>query len=256
MEGTTTPLSGADVAAALGWWREAGVDLDFTDEPQHWLAEPEVEAVPVLPAAFAAAAAAAPREEAPQGPTTIGGDPGQWPTTLPDFANWWLNEPSLDDGQVRGRLAPRGEAGAEWMVLVAQPEADDEAAQTLLSGAEGSLLSAMLRAMGIAPEQAYIASALPRHTPLPDWSSFASRGLGRVLAHHVSLVAPQRLVVFGTGILPLLGHDPTQNAQTSGFFNHERGKVPMLGAFELAAIAARPARKAAFWQRWLEFVGP
>ena len=36
-----------------------------------------------------------------------------------DAAGWWLSEPSLDGGTVQGRVAPRGSAGAELMVLVA-----------------------------------------------------------------------------------------------------------------------------------------
>lgn len=248
-----SPLSGADIVAAFGWWRDAGVDLDFSEEPQRWLAAAEpADAPPALPAAFAAAAAAAPREVAAPVATTIGGD-AALPGDLSAFREWWLAEPSLDEGQVRGRVPPRGEAGAPWMVIVAQPEVADT--DILLSGPEGSLLSAMLSAMGIAPEQVYVASALARHTPLPDWDALGRRGLGRVLAHHVSLVAPQRLIVFGSGILPLFGHDPAQSAQTSTAFNHDQGRVPMLSAFELSAIAARPARKAAFWQKWLEFTG-
>ena len=35
-----------DYAAALDWWREAGVDCEFTDEPTVWLREPEAEAAP------------------------------------------------------------------------------------------------------------------------------------------------------------------------------------------------------------------
>ena len=32
---------GESLAAALDWWREAGVDGDFADEPRNWLARPE-----------------------------------------------------------------------------------------------------------------------------------------------------------------------------------------------------------------------
>ena len=252
MEGQATPLTGHDVAAAFGWWRDAGVDLDFADEALHWIAPEGAEDAPQpLPAAFVAPARMQEAAAAPQ--TAIGGDKAHWPTALGAFADWWLAEPSLDSGQVRTRVPPRGPRGAPLMVLVAQPEAQDS--ETLLSGPEGAFLAAFLKAAGFTPETVYLASALPRHTPLPDWEALARQGLGAVLARHIQLAAPERLLVLGSGILPLLGHDPTQTAQISPVFNHEDGKVPMFAAFELSAIAARPARKAAFWQKWLEFSG-
>jgi DNA polymerase len=255
MDGSMEPLGPADIAAALDWWRDAGVDLDFVDDPVRWLAEPEADAaeqVPALPSAFVA-----PRREETAAPgaddavTRIGGGRAGWPTDLAAFAAWWLAEPSLDGGVVRGRVPPRGVQGAELMVVVAAPGEED--GEELLSGREGALLGAMLRAMGIAPEAVYFASALPRHTPLPDWDRLAAQGLGAVLAHHVRLVAPRRLIAFGTNILPLLGHDPAQIAATSLRFNHEGVMTPLLGALDLATLAGGPARKAGLWRRWLEF---
>ena len=35
---------GESLAAALDWWREAGVDGDFADEPRNWLEKPEAAA--------------------------------------------------------------------------------------------------------------------------------------------------------------------------------------------------------------------
>jgi len=254
MEGTVKPLKVEAMAAALEWWRDAGVDRDYVDAPVQWLAADEL-AEPALPVAFGGALARA----EPVAPATtaqrplIGGEPAGWPADLASFAQWWLAEPSLDGGQVRGRVPPRGAAGAECMVIVAQPAPDDR--EQLLEGREGAFLSAMLAAMGLPAKSVYLASALPRHTPVPDWSMLAADGLGAVLAHHIALVAPQRLIVFGTGILPLLGHDPAQSAKNSAIFNHGGLNIPLLGALDLGVVADRPARKANFWQRWLEFSG-
>ena len=50
---------GESLASALDWWREAGVDGDFADEPRNWLARPEAPegAVPAPAAAPKAPAA-------------------------------------------------------------------------------------------------------------------------------------------------------------------------------------------------------
>jgi uracil-DNA glycosylase len=237
------PLGGDDLAAALAWWRDAGVEHDYADAPRAWLKPVE----PVIEQAAAAAPVAPP----PPPRERIGGDPAQWPQSLEEFAPWWLSEPALDNGQVAGRIAPRGIAGAEIMVLVDHPEAGDT--ERLLSGPQGKLLAAILSAIGIAAEQAYLAATLPRHMPLPDWAALGEAGLGELTAHHIALAAPKRLLVFGGHVSSLLGHDP---ANSTGFLpnlDHEGAKVPALVAPGLELLAARPRGKARLWQALLDW---
>jgi len=259
MEGTAHPLSPAprpeDIAAAFGWWREAGVDLDFTDDPAQWLAaEPSPDGAlppPAVPSAFLASpadrAASAPVAAA----TIIGGAPESWPQDFAAFADWWMSEPSLDMGRVQSRVPPRGAAGADLLVIVPQPEPADS--DRLLSGHLGSLLSAMLSAMGVDENRACVISTLPRAMPLPDWEGMAAQGLGALLRHAVGLAAPRRIVAFGSVIPPLLGHDPAQKSGISPAFNHHGTSVPLLAARDLAFYAAKPAAKARLWQQWLDF---
>ena len=230
------------VAAALDWWRDAGVDGDWLDEPKSWLAPaPEEAPAPELPAI---AAKVAP----PSAPTEIA-EPLEVPGDLAAFREWWMTEPRLDGGRVADRVPPRGPAHADVMLLVAEPEREDT--DSLLSGPEGRLLQAMLSAMGIAPEQAYFASALPRHTPQTDWNAVARAGLGEALCRHIALAAPKRLIVLGRHILPLLGNDPAQSTAFSLQFDREGLRLPMFAARDLAALLARPRWKAEFWREWL-----
>lgn len=242
----------ADYAAALDWWREAGVDLDFADEPQGWLraseAEAEVEAEPGQPEraegppprtvprglAGPGAAPALERALASAPRPAIGGDPAHWPRDLAAFRAFWLTEPSLDPS-LADRVAPVGEAGAELLLLVGQPEEGDR--EALLSGELGTLVERMLRAMGIAQDRAYLASALPRCTPVPEWEDLAARGLAALTCHHLSLAAPRRVLVFGKG--------PAMLARDCG--------LPMLAAPQLETLARSPAHKRKFWTRWLEW---
>lgn len=239
-----SPLQ-ADIAAALDWWREAGVDAAYSDEPRGWLADPEAEAP--------AAEAIKPTKVAPPPvpAAKIGGPRAAWPGDLAAFRQWWLAEPLLDEGGLAPRVAPLGDAGAELMVLIAMPEESDR--DTLLSGPQGRLLDGFLAAAGLAPEQVYRAAALPRHTPLADWAQLTTQGMGDVLAHHVALARPKRLLVLGRVVLPLCGHDPAQGAQKLRSFNHEGGRVPALFEAGLERLLGNWQLRARLWQRWLDW---
>jgi hypothetical protein len=247
-----------ELTAALDWWRGAGVDHAFEDAPRQWLAVPDAEAAATSTnTTHFSATLAAPVAAAAPAPM-IGGDRADWPGDLAEFRAWWLTAPSLDGGQVRDRVPPRGPAGAPLMVLVPEPEAADS--DILLSGKQGRLLAAMLSAMGYGGDQVYVASVLPRHTPMADWAGLAAQGLGAVLLHHIALAAPQRLIAFGRHILPflgpaLLGNAPPQTSAILPSINHEGGSTALLQARDLGSLLERPIAKGAFWQHWLEFSG-
>jgi DNA polymerase len=175
----------------------------------------------------------------------------QIPGDLAGFVQWWMTEPALDNGRTADRVPPRGPVGAATMILVPEPERED--GEHLLSGPQGRLLKAMLAAIGIDPEQTYFASILPRHMPHADWLALHAAGFSQVLARHISLAAPQRLISFTGNILPLLGHDPANNPAFSREFHHEGNSVPMFAARELAALIERPRWKAGFWKDWLDW---
>ncbi len=231
------------IAAAQAWWREAGVDLEYRDEPQGWLAEPHAEVEPEA-AAPATAESPSPRPE-------IGGARTGWPQDLESFGDWWLAEPSLDEGGTFPRVAPRGPASAPLMVLVPMPEADDR--DTLLGGREGRLLASFALAMGLAPKAVYFAAALPRHTPHPDWQRLAARGLGDVLRHHVALARPERLIVFGRDVSSLLGHDPAQAAPTVSELEIQDRKLPLLVSYAPDRLLQNAGQRARLWQGWLQW---
>lgn len=245
---TTPPraLKASDIAAALDWWREAGVDQDFSDAARDWL---EAKAPAVTEAALPAPKEFVP-PPAPAAPP-LGGLRDDWPQDLAAFTAWWLTEPSLDAGQVFGRVAPRGLKNAPLMVLVDHPEAGDS--DRLLSAEQGRLVHALLAALGIAPEEAYVASLLPRHMPMPDWPALAASGLGEIALHHVALAAPQRVISFGANVSSLLGHDPAKSADPLQQFYHVGPSVPALAAPGLTTLMARPRGKAALWQALLNW---
>lgn len=240
-----SPFAG-EIAAALQWWRDAGLEHDFSDDPADWLARSE-------PAVTEAAPPPPPKAiERPVAPLPkLGGDSAGWPQDLAAFTQWWLAEPSLDNGHVEGRIAPRGPASAALMVMVDHPESQDD--DRLLSGPQGRLLDAILAALGIAPDQVYVASLLPRYMPLPDWTTLHAAGLGDLARHHVALAAPKRLISFGQHVSSLLGHDPAKSAENLPQNYQVGAQVPALAAPGLETLMARPRGKARLWQALLDW---
>lgn len=238
------------IAAVQGWWREAGVDLAFHDEPAAWLAgeEPVPDSADTSPPLLASRTPEPP--SAPQR-SAIGGDRAGWPRDLEAFREWWLAEPSLDEGGSHPRIAPRGPVDASLMMLVPMPEIEDQDA--LLSGSHGRLLTSLALAMGLAPGQLYLAAALPRHSSLPDWDHLAASGAGEILRHHISLANPTRLIVFGSRVLPLLGHDPAQAAPAVSEIDIHGRQIPLLATFAPERLLGNARQRAGLWQRWLEW---
>lgn len=237
----TNPDYATAIAATLDWWRDAGVDMAFTDEPRSWL--PPAEPDPRQPTA-AESRRAAPEPELPAAPPPL-------PDTLDAFRAWWMSAPELDGGRCTGRVPPRGAASPELMVIACAPEGEDR--DTLLSGPEGRLIDSLATACGLGEEQVYRASALPCHTPGTDWSPQANQIISRALVQHIALVRPKRLLVLGFVILPLLGHHSPQAAAVSLSFNHEGVTVPLLAVRRVPAFASQPRWKSALWQAWLDW---
>lgn len=235
-----------EITGALDWWRDAGVDCDFLDEPVEWLSPP---------APSTDGPASRPRPElkpvAEVAPNATSIDPAALPADIAAFTPWWLSEPLLCEGGPAARVAPQGQPGAELMIVVEEPEAED--GDTLLSGPQGQLLDAILAAFGTRRADVYLASALPRHTPGADWNAMALRGIGQVLAHHVALVAPKRLFVLGGNVLPLIGHESPHRPAMLRTFEHEGGSIPLLASWALPALLAQSRAKPVLWRAWLEW---
>ena len=236
------------LAAALDWWRDAGVDYDLGDIPEAMLAKPDTR--PEAPVSHPAASTRKSEAVGNALPPQVGGKREQWPDTLTDFAHWWLTEPSLDAGGMAPRVPPRGTAKAPLMVIVPMPEANDT--ERLLGNRQGELVGNMMRAMGLTDDTTYLASALPRHAPHTDWSHLKTSGMGEVLLHHIALVQPGRVLVLGRDICDLLGLDRKQGAKT---IDADSGTIQILASFAPEGLLENTRLRSDLWRRWLDWTG-
>lgn len=239
----------SQIHAAFDWWRDAGVDIDFTDDVTDWL-EKQAGLAPVKSEQVAAKPPESDLVDLPQKKIDLlGENPSQ---DLKEFREWWLSDPAIDQIGIRGRIPPIGPRAAQLMIVVMTPEEEDT--QSLLSGAQGKLLDGFLRAARLERSEIYIASVLPRHSPISDGNNLKSTGYGKVLLHHIRLAEPKRLLVLGKNILPLLGHEMTQEPAHLQNINHENHTLPLMVVEGLGSMLAMPRLKARFWRKWLDWM--
>lgn len=158
-------------ASALNWWEVAGVDMIVGEEPRDWL-NPRAKAAPI---------AATPA-------------PAALPDTLEAFHGWLATTADLPFATPSAqREAPVGDPDSGLMVLVDMPSPEGG----LLTGEAGALFDKMLVAIGRSRETIYLASLSPIRTPTGIVEDRYAARLGDVARHHIGLVAPKTLLMFG-----------------------------------------------------------
>ncbi len=180
-------MSSSAAASALGWWSEAGVDTLVDETPRDWLR-------PAKPAP--AVARPGPEAEiAPALPDTLA---DTLPDTLDAFRLWLTDPAGLPLGALLApRVAPAGDPAAGLMVMTDMPGQTDPAQGALLSGTAGALFDRMMAAIGRSRETLYLSSLSPLRTPTGALSPAESAKLADIARHHIGLVRPRALLLFG-----------------------------------------------------------
>jgi len=239
-----------EAQSLVDWWQLAGVDWDFADIPNDWLADdaPPVRTAPAQRPAPQQAPVAGSR--APGAPVAKAPAELVLPETLDAFVAAWRSGSLAADGGDGRHIAPAGRKGARVMILTGAPERDDQ--DTVLSGRSGRLLDMIARACGFAPEDVYRASLFPRvvldnQAALPHLGTWT-----RIARHHIGLATPEMLVVAGEDTArALLSHDPSQKPTDLHFLNHGDRTVKTVVTRKLSLMFHRIAQeKGMAWQQW------
>ncbi|MGZ8350039.1 MAG: uracil-DNA glycosylase family protein [Allosphingosinicella sp.] len=223
--------------SALSWWREAGVDVIVGEAPRDWLAP--APAVRESPAPFAAAPAAAAAAPA-----------AAMPDTLDAFQAWLLASDQLPfASRTAPRVGPSGDPGSGLMILVDMPAAADVAAGSLLSGEAGELFDRMMAAIGRSRETLYLAPLSPYRTPSGQLDPAGAARLAEIARHHIGLVAPQALLLFGDACAKaLLGAAVDQTRGKWHEVDTKSGKIRTLVTIRPEKLVSQAGLKKFAWE--------
>lgn len=208
-------------ASALNWWQEAGVDMIVGEEPRDWLNPKTKTAAAPVPAAPAL------------------------PDTLEAFHAWLAATDELPFAAPSARRdLPAGDPASGLMVLVDMPSPEGG----LLAGEAGALFDRMLLAIGRSRETIYLASLSPIRTPAGTIEDGAAARLGEIARHHIGLVAPRTLLLFGDICGKALVGAPVAGARGKW---HElatkKGPIKTLVTIKPEKLDAMPAMKKLAW---------
>lgn len=237
-------LTRAEAAMLLAWWVEAGVDVAVQDEPRDW----RVRAAPPL-----APAAEAPAEPplAAQPPRPTSG--GTLPTTLEAFHAHLAESAELPLFRAgAARALPHGPANAELMLLTGIPTPEDAAEGKPLGGAAAKLATNMLRAVGLTPDQTYVAALTCFSGTGTRFSEADSAACRDTVLAQIALVAPKRLLLFGDQPAKLLLGQPMASARGK---LHRIAGVPTAITFPPRHLLANNGHKALAWADLLLIMG-
>jgi DNA polymerase len=217
----------AEARSALAWWLEAGVDVAIQEEPRNWL----------KPAAPRKAATA---EPAP--PPNVSQPSHE---TLAELQDWLATSAQLPLASATAkRILPHGPEDAAIMLLTEAPTIEDYASGQPIGGDAWVLAQRMLAAIGVSPDQAYVASLSPINAPGTRLSQREREAYAEIARRHVRLARPQRLLLFGDASTALLGKPV---AQARGHVHKVEG-VRTVATFHPRHLIKRPLDKSLAWQ--------
>lgn len=243
----------AIAASYVDWLTAAGADVMTCDAPTSWLeketssdaitSEPSLRQEPAKTAARVTQAPATkfPAQTLPH---------AEWPRTLDSLREMQAAQAPLPGNQYgKGAALPRGNTAARYMLMLDLPEREDLSASEIASGAQGRLITNMMRAIRIDISDCYITSlacSRPATGALPDADLPM---LAEFARHQIELVGPELLFLFGSSASgALLGADQMNARGNLQYFNHNNQNVAALTTFHPRTLLARPQMKVQAWR--------
>lgn len=215
----------ANARSVLDWWRDAGVDVLVDEAPRDWLAR-----TPAPPPPIDATAA----------PVVA---PATLPATIDAFLAWRTGD-DAPEGARPGSIVAEGDPTATTAIVV--DFGDD---QGLVGGQAGILFDRMLAAIGSTRESVYLI-ALTTVRPLGDRiAPEMLPQLGELARHHLSLAAPQRVLLLGQAASRAIGGTDEGSGQRNlQSINLNGAEISVVSSLHPRFLLKQPAMKAEAWK--------
>jgi len=211
----------AAVDSLIGWWIEAGVDAPVGEAARNWL-RPSDSSAPIS------------RPVADERPGELGA-----------FREWLATASGLPmDRPGATRVGPHGVEGAKVMLLSDLPGREDAADGSPIGGEAWTLTLRMLAAIGLAPDEAYVASLSCFHTPGARINS-ELEACAAIAHDHIRLAKPERLILLGDAPSRALLSEPL--ARSRGRVHRIEG-IRTVATFHPRWLSQRPSDKALAWR--------
>ena len=236
-------LSRGEALSLLAWWVEAGVDVAVQDEPRDWRVRSPAPPPPAEREGWSPPSAEQPASQAQ----------AERPATLDAFHAWLAETADLPLFRAgAARALPHGPATAEIMLLTGIPSPEDTAEGKPLGGAAWTLAERMLRAIGIAPDQAYVAALTCFSGTGTRFSDADTEACRDTILAQIALAAPKRLLLLGDQPAELLLGQPM--AASRGKLHRVAG-IPAVVTFPPRHLIQNNAHKALAWADLLLIMG-
>lgn len=143
-----------------------------------------------------------------------------------------------------------GNRQADWMIVGEAPGGEEDRQGEPFVGPAGQLLNAMLRAIGLARAQVYIANVLKCRPPgNRDPRPEEAQNCRPFLHRQIELVSPKLILVVGRiAAHNLLQTDTPLGKLRGRVHRHEATGVPVVVTYHPAYLLRNPADKAKVWE--------
>lgn len=141
-----------------------------------------------------------------------------------------------------------GDRSAQWMIIGEAPGADEDLQGEPFVGKAGQLLNSMLRAIGLAREQVFIANILKSRPPANrDPHVDEVHACLPYLYRQIELVNPRLLLCIGRIAAQTLLNTDTTIGKLRGKLHHLPSGRPMIVTYHPAYLLRSPAEKRKSW---------
>jgi len=143
-----------------------------------------------------------------------------------------------------------GHPAAEWLIIGEAPGADEDRLGEPFVGRAGQLLTSMLRAIGLAREEVFIANILKcrppnNRDPKPNEISCC----GFYLRQQIELIQPKIILVVGRiAAQSLLNVDTPIGKMRGQKFTYQDTKIPVVATYHPAYLLRSPQQKRNAWE--------